>query len=221
MKTCIVAGGAGFIGSWLCKDLLKKGYRTICVDNFITGNKTNVSRINDKNFLFVNHDITKPLKINEKIDFIFHLASPASPVHYQEHPIETLMVNSVGTLNLLMLAKKNNAKFLYASSSEVYGDPKEHPQKETYWGNVNPNGPRSCYDEGKRFSEALICSTTGLDYRIIRIFNTYGPYMNKNDGRVFPNFINQAIKNDPITIYGKGNQTRSCCYVIDMVDGLE
>lgn len=219
-RTVLVAGGSGFIGSWLCKSLVSE-YRVICVDNNITGNNSNTAKIrNNKNFTLVSHDITQPLSIHEKIDYIFHMASPASPVHYQKHPVETLMANSVGTLRLLELAKTNKAKILYASSSEVYGDPKEHPQKETYWGNVNPNGPRACYDEGKRFSEALISSFSGVIWTIVRIFNTYGPFMNKNDGRVVPNFINQAIEGKPLTVYGEGKQTRSFCYVSDLVDGL-
>ncbi len=222
MKTCLIAGGSGFIGSWLCKDLLKKGNRVICLDNNITGSESNISEIiKDKNFTFINHDITKPIKLSCHIDFVFHLASPASPVHYQKYPIETLMSNSVGTFNMLNLAKDNNAKLLYASSSEIYGDPKEHPQKETYRGNVNPNGPRSCYDESKRFSEALITSFSGVRWTIVRIFNTYGPNMSKNDGRIAPNLINQAINQRPITIYGKGKQTRSFCYISDMIDGIE
>ena len=219
MKTCLVAGGAGFIGSWLCKDLIEKDYRVVCLDNMITGHRENID-IDSDNFSFIDHNITNSITFDEKIDFIFHLASPASPVHYQKHPVETLLANSVGTMNLLKLAEKNNASFLFASSSEAYGDPKEHPQKETYWGNVNPNGPRACYDEGKRFGEALV-SSFPVDWRIVRIFNTYGPFMNKNDGRVVPNFINQALENKPITVYGDGKQTRSFCYVSDMVEGLE
>ena len=219
MKTCLVAGGAGFIGSWLCKDLIEKDYRVVCLDNMITGHRENID-IDSDNFSFIDHNITNSITFDEKIDFIFHLASPASPVHYQKHPVETLLANSVGTMNLLKLAEKNNASFLFASSSEAYGDPKEHPQKETYWGNVNPNGPRACYDEGKRFGEALV-SSFPVDWRIVRIFNTYGPFMNKNDGRVVPNFINQALENKPITVYGDGKQTRSFCYVSDMIEGLQ
>lgn len=219
MKTCLVAGGAGFLGSWLCKDLLNKKYKVICVDNIITGNKRNMPKTDEK-FIFMEHDIIKPLDI-KNVDFIFHLASPASPVHYQKHPVETLLANSVGTLNLLKLAEKNNARFLFASSSEVYGDPKEHPQKETYWGNVNPNGPRSCYDEGKRFGEAIVSANKNTDTRIVRIFNTYGPYMNQDDGRVVPNFITQAINNKPLTVYGDGKQTRSFCYMSDTIEGIE
>src|SRR3989338_9406327 len=222
MKTCLVAGGSGFIGSWLCKDLLKKGYRVICADNNITGHKSNISNIlSNSNFSYIDQDVSQPMKISEHVDYVFHLASPASPVHYQKYPVETLLANSLGTLNLLNLAKENKSKLLYASSSEVYGDPKEHPQTETYWGNVNPNGPRACYDEGKRFSEALVSSFPGVAWTIVRIFNTYGPGMNKNDGRVVPNFVNQAISGKPLTVYGGGKQTRSFCYVYDMVEGLE
>src|SRR3989344_5895054 len=220
MTTCLVTGGAGFIGSWLCKDLVSKGYDVVCLDNLITGKKENISTLleNDK-FTFIKRDVSSTAE--EKTDYIFHLASPASPVHYQMHPVETMLANSSGTLNMLRLALSNNAKFLYTSSSEVYGDPLEHPQRETYWGNVNPNGPRSCYDESKRFAEALITSFGGVDYRIIRIFNTYGPYMNSKDGRAVPNFITQALDGRPITIYGDGRQTRSFCYVTDMINALE
>jgi nucleoside-diphosphate-sugar epimerase len=225
MQTCLVSGGAGFIGSWLCEDLLKVGYRVLCVDNFITGTKDNIAgMLKNKNFLFIEHDISKPLKINEPLNFIFHLASPASPIDYQKLPIETMLANSLGTYNMLNLAKEKHARFLLASTSEVYGDPEEHPQKEDYWGNVNPIGPRSCYDESKRFAEALAMSflrVHEIDARIARIFNTYGPRMRKNDGRVMPNFIMQALKGEPITVYGDGKQTRSFCYVSDMVDGME
>ncbi|MFH1420623.1 MAG: UDP-glucuronic acid decarboxylase family protein [Candidatus Aenigmatarchaeota archaeon] len=222
-ETIMVAGGAGFIGSWLCQGLLDKGYNVIAVDNFITGKPENIKHLKtSRNFKFINHDITKPLQL-KKLDFIFHLASPASPVDYQKRPIETMMANSNGTLNMLKLAKKNNAKFLFTSTSEVYGDPKEHPQRETYWGNVNPNGPRSCYDESKRFAEALIVSYStinNIDYKIARIFNTYGPRMRVDDGRVVPNFVMQALKNENVTVYGDGYQTRSFCSVRDTVDGL-
>jgi len=219
MKTCVVAGGAGFIGSWLCSDLLSKGFRVVCVDNLITGNEQNL--LAAENFTFVRQDVSDKFDISGDVDFVFHMASPASPIHYQKHPIETLKANSLGTMNLLDMCKRKNARFLYASSSEVYGEPREHPQRETYWGNVNSFGPRSCYDEGKRFSEALIRSYDGVDFRIARIFNTYGPRMNRDDGRVVPNFIHQALTGKPITIYGDGGQTRSFCYVSDNIEGLE
>lgn len=225
MKRSLVSGGAGFIGSWLCEELLNSGFSVLCVDNLCTGREKNISHLKDnKNFEFLMQDITKPIEnINSNIDLIFHLASPASPPDYQKLAIETLMVNSLGTLNLLKLAQKNKARFLLASTSEVYGDPLEHPQKESYWGNVNPNGERSMYDESKRFSEALTmsyCRKYDLDVRIVRIFNTYGPRMRKEDGRVVSNFINQALQNKSLTVYGHGNQTRSFCYVSDMVSGL-
>ena len=224
MKTCLVTGGSGFIGSWLCKLLLEMGYRVICLDNLITGNINNISNIiKNPRFSFIKRDIINNVKIDENLDFVFHLASPASPIHYQKYKIKTLLVNSIGTYNILKLASKKGAKVLYASSSEVYGEPKIHPQKEDYWGNVNPVGPRSCYDEGKRFSESLISAFNldGSDTTIVRKVNTYGPFMNKNDGRVIPNFINQAINNLPVTIYGNGNQTRSFCYITDTIDGLQ
>jgi len=230
MQTVLVAGGAGFIGSHLCTSLLQKNYKVICVDNFITSDKKNIEPLlNNQNFVFLERDVTKSLDLSEKIDYIFHLASPASPNKksprsYINFPLETLMANSQGTHELLDLAKKNNSKFLYASTSEVYGDPEISPQKESYFGNVNPNGVRSVYDEGKRFGEAITMAYLrkfDIDIRIIRIFNTYGPSMQKDDGRVISNFINQAMSNSPITIYGDGSQTRSCCFVSDMVDGLE
>ena len=229
MQTVLVAGGAGFIGSHLCDSLLQKNYKVICVDNLITSDKKNIEPfLNNQNFVFLEKDITKLLDLSEKIDYIFHLASPASPNKksprsYINHPIETLLVNSLGTYNLLELAKKVSSKFLYASTSEVYGDPSVSPQREDYFGNVNPNGIRSVYDEGKRFGEAITMAYLrkfGLDIKIIRIFNTYGPMMQIDDGRVVSNFINQAILNKPITIYGDGNQTRSFCYIDDMVQGL-
>lgn len=230
-KRILVAGGAGFIGSNLCKNLLDNNYKVICVDNFLTSDKSNIeSLLDNSNFKLIEHDVAKPLNDIEfgKIDFIFHLASPASPNKksprsYINFPLETLLANSAGTKNLLDLARKKEARFLYASSSEVYGDPLISPQKEDYFGNVNPNGIRSVYDEGKRFGEAITMAyfrEINLDARIVRIFNTYGPFMQKDDGRVVSNFINQAIKNIPLTIYGQGKQTRSFCYVDDMVSGL-
>lgn len=232
MQTVLIAGGAGFIGSHLTRSLLSKNYKVICLDNFLTSDKKNTEDfLENPNYKFIEYDITKPIEDPEitNINFIFHLASPASPNKnsprsYINFPIETLLVNSIGTKNLLDLAKEKNAKFLYASSSEVYGDPLMSPQKEEYFGNVNPNGVRSVYDEGKRFGEAITMAyfrKYNLDIRIIRIFNTYGPFMQIDDGRVVSNFINQAIKNEKITIYGKGKQTRSFCYIDDMINGLE
>ena len=229
MQTVLVAGGAGFIGFHLCKSLLAQNYKVICFDSLITGDKSNLKDfLDNQNFTFLEKDITKLTDRELAADFIFHLASPASPNKksprsYINHPIETLLANSLGTYNLLELAKKTSSKFLYASSSEVYGDPAVSPQNEDYFGNVNPNGARSVYDEGKRFGEAMTMAyfrKFNLDVRIIRIFNTYGPFMQEDDGRVVSNFINQAILNKPITIYGNGSQTRSFCYVDDMVEGL-
>jgi nucleoside-diphosphate-sugar epimerase len=223
-KTALVAGGAGFIGSHLCEALIGRGMRVICVDNLGTGKMENLKALKgNKNFTFIKADIRKKINIKGGIDYIFHLASYASPPYYQAKSIETLMTNSLGTFNLLELAVEKKARYLITSKSETYGDPKEHPQKETYWGNVNPVGIRSCYDEAKRFAEALTMEffrKHKLDARIIRIFNTYGPRLQKDDGRVISNFIWQAIHNDPITIYGDGSQTRSFCYVSDQVGGL-
>jgi nucleoside-diphosphate-sugar epimerase len=230
MQTVLVAGGAGFIGTHLCRSLLADDYRVICVDNLITSDKKNLSQFLDNpSFHFIEQDVVKPLRINEQIDFIFHLASPASPNKnsprsYINYPIETLLVNSQGTNLLLELAKQNGSKFLFASTSEVYGDPMVSPQREDYFGNVNPNGVRSVYDESKRFGEAITMAyfrKFNLDVRIIRIFNTYGPLMQKDDGRVVSNFINQAIHNQPLTIYGDGKHTRSFCFVSDMVGGIK
>jgi nucleoside-diphosphate-sugar epimerase len=230
MQTFIVTGGAGFIGSHLCAELLKSGDFVICIDNFITGSPENIQEFrSNPNFTFIEHDLTKPLPaIEGDIDGIFHFASPASPnkkspKSYIAFPIETLLVNSVGTYNLLELAREKNAKFVYASTSEVYGNPEISPQVETYFGNVNPNGIRSVYDEGKRFGEATIMAFVrkyDLDGRILRIFNTYGDKMQKDDGRVVSNFIVQALENSPITIFGDGTQTRSFCFVSDLVDGI-
>jgi len=220
----LVTGGAGFIGSWLCESLLEKGYQVVCVDSLITGEKGNIEGLmGNENFRFIQHDIAKPLEI-KGIEYVFHLASPASPVDYYKFPLETMLVNSLGTLNMLELARKQDAKFLLASTSEVYGDPEEHPQREDYWGNVNPVGKRSCYDESKRFAEALSMvyfRKYGVGVKIARIFNTYGPRMRKDDGRAVPNFITQALQGKDITVYGDGNQTRSFCYVSDMVEGIE
>jgi dTDP-glucose 4,6-dehydratase len=223
LMRALVTGGAGFLGSHLCDLLLSKGYEVICVDNLITGNAQNIAHINTSKFSYIVHDVTKPLFLDEKIDFLFHLASPASPIDYLELPIQTLKVGALGTHNMLGLAKEKNARFLLASTSEVYGDPLVNPQSEEYWGNVNPIGPRGVYDEAKRFAEALTMAyhrCHKLDTRIVRIFNTYGPRMRLNDGRVVPNFISQALRGEDITVYGDGLQTRSFCYVSDEVDGI-
>lgn len=220
----LVAGGAGFLGSHLCEFLLKKGHYVFCIDNLLTGKKQNITELlYNKNFKFKKIDIIKKFNISEKFDAIINFASVASPIHYNTYKLETLLVGSYGTYNLLEFAKKNNAKFLMASTSEVYGDPLETPQKETYWGHVNPIGARSMYDESKRFSEALIMNynrVTELDTKIVRIFNTYGPRMNINDGRAVPQFIYQALRNIPITVFGNGKQTRSFCYVSDLISGI-
>lgn len=225
MKNCLVTGGAGFIGSHLCDTLMALKYKVICVDNFQTGRQENINHLfKNSNFEFIKHDVIKPLKIKKrKIKFVYHLASPASPRSYQDLSLSTMLVNSLGTFNMLKLARQHQAKFLLASTSEVYGDPLEHPQKESYWGNVNPVGIRSCYDESKRFAEAITMvfyRQFKVDTRIVRIFNTYGPRVEPKDGRVISNFIVQALTNMPLTIYGKGQQTRSFCYVSDLVDGL-
>jgi len=224
MKKVLVTGGAGFLGSHLCDSLVKDN-KVICVDNLFTGNKDNIKHLEDNpNFKFIQHDIIEPLFLdNEKIDQIYNLACPASPVHYQFNAIRTIKANILGTINILGLAKKHKARVLQASTSEVYGDPLEHPQKETYWGNVNCNGIRSCYDEGKRCAETLFFDyhrQNNVDIKIIRIFNTYGPRMARNDGRVISNFITQALENKDITVYGKGNHTRSFCYISDLIEGI-
>lgn len=224
IKTYLVTGGAGFLGSHLCSFLLEKGHMVISVDNLITGTSTNVAHIiNHPYFIYIQHDITQPLNLNQEIDFVLHFASPASPIDYQKIPIETLHAGSFGTENALKLAKEKNAVFLLASTSEVYGDPLVHPQPESYFGNVNSVGPRSCYDEGKRYAEALTMAYNrvyGLDTKIVRIFNTYGPRMRKNDGRVIPAFISMALENKPLPIFGDGLQTRSFCYVDDLIQGI-
>lgn len=222
MKRAIVTGGAGFIGSHLCKKLLEMGLAVTCVDNFFTGRMKNILPLkSNKNFRVVKHDVIEPLK--EKGEWIFNLACPASPVHYQADPVWTIKTGMLGALNLLELARKNHARILQASTSEVYGDPDVHPQTEKYWGNVNPIGIRSCYDEGKRIAETLFMDYNRkykTDIKIIRIFNTFGPNMLENDGRVVSNFIVQALRNEDITVYGEGQQTRSFCYVSDLVDGI-
>ncbi len=227
-QTCLVTGGAGFIGSHLCEELLNRKYKVICVDNLLTGSKNNISHLlENPNFQFIEHDIIYPLPPTtynlQHTTHIYHLASPASPPKYQKYSRETLLTNSLGTYNTLKLALSLNARFLLASTSEVYGDPKIHPQSEEYWGNVNPVGLRSCYDESKRFAEALTMDFIKKDHlnaRIIRIFNTYGPKMDKDDGRVVTNFINQALKEKPLTVYGDGSQTRALCFIKDMVAGI-
>ncbi len=224
MQTILITGGAGFIGSHLCEFLLGKGYKVIAMDNLITGDMSNIGHLrSNKNFSYIHHDVSKHIVVNEDLDYVLHFASPASPIDYQKIPIQTLKVGSLGTHNTLGLALAKKATYLLASTSEVYGDPLVNPQPETYWGNVNPVGLRGCYDESKRFAEALTMAyhrIHKLDTKIVRIFNTYGPKIRKDDGRVVPNFINQALKNKPITVNGDGKQTRSFCYVSDLVDGI-
>jgi len=223
-KRVLITGAAGFLGSHLCDLLLAKGHKVIALDNFITGNPKNIEHLEkNKNFLFKKLDVTEYIHIEGKVDFVFHFASPASPVDYLELPIQTLKVGSLGTLRALGVAKKKKARFLLASTSEVYGDPLVHPQPEDYWGNVNPIGPRGVYDEAKRFAEAVTMAyhrTHGVDTKIVRIFNTYGERMRLNDGRVVPNFISQALQGKPMTVYGDGEQTRSFCYVSDLINGI-
>ena len=223
-KTVVVTGGAGFLGSHLCDRFIGEGMRVLCVDNVITGNTRNIDHLmKDSNFRFIRHDISKEFRLNDPVDYILHFASPASPVDYLNFPIPTLKVGSLGSHNALGLAKLKKARFLLASTSEVYGDPEVHPQKESYWGHVNPIGPRGVYDEAKRFAEAITMAYHRyhkLDTRIVRIFNTYGPRMRINDGRVVPNFIHQAMHNEPLTVYGRGTQTRSFCYHSDLVEGI-
>ena len=224
METAVVTGGAGFLGSHLCDKLLKEGLRVVCIDNLITGNINNIAHLAGKeNFNFIKHDVTNYIFIPGKANFILHFASPASPVDYLQLPIQTLKVGSLGTHKALGLAKEKKARFLLASTSEVYGDPDVHPQPEEYWGNVKPIGPRGVYDEAKRFSEALTMAYQryhNVETRIARIFNTFGTRMRAKDGRAIPNFIMQALRNEPITVYGDGSQTRSFCYITDQVDGL-
>jgi len=225
MKNVVVTGGAGFLGSHLCDYLINRGEKVICIDNLFTGSKENISHlIDNSNFKFINHDIIDPLYLEDvMIDQIYNLACPASPIHYQINPVRTIKANTIGVINVLGLAKKHKARILQASTSEIYGDPLIHPQVESYRGNVNTIGPRACYDEGKRVSETLFFDyyrQHKLEIRVVRIFNTYGPRMAHEDGRVVSNFILQALKNEPITIYGDGTQTRSFCYVSDLIDGI-
>jgi dTDP-glucose 4,6-dehydratase len=223
MATAVVTGGAGFLGSHLCDLLVDKGLRVICVDNLETGSLQNVEHLRGDAFTFVNHDITQHLDVEGPVEYVFHLASPASPIDYLRLPLQTLKVGSYGTHNALGLAKFKRARFLLASTSEVYGDPAIHPQPETYWGNVNPIGPRGVYDEAKRYAEALTMAyhrQQGVDTCIVRIFNTYGTRMRPNDGRAIPTFMRQAHANEPLTVFGDGSQTRSFCYVDDLVRGL-
>jgi dTDP-glucose 4,6-dehydratase len=219
----VVTGGAGFLGSHLCDYLVGEGLRVVCVDNLETGSLQNVEHLGGESFSFVNHDMTSHLDVDEPVDFVFHLASPASPIDYLRLPLQTLKVGSYGTHNALGLAKWKRARFLLASTSEVYGDPAVHPQPETYWGNVNPIGPRGVYDEAKRYAEALAMAyhrQQGVDTCIVRIFNTYGTRMRPHDGRAIPTFVRQALANEPLTVFGDGSQTRSFCYVDDLVRGL-
>jgi len=219
----IVTGGAGFLGSHLCDRLLAEGHRVVCVDNLDTGTLENIEHIRDPRFSFCQHDMIEHLEISERVDYVFHLASPASPIDYLRLPLHTLKVGSYGTHNALGLAKRHRARFLLASTSEVYGDPKVHPQPEQYWGHVNPIGPRGVYDEAKRYAEALTMAyhrQQGVDTHIVRIFNTYGPRMRPHDGRAIPTFIRQALADKPITVFGEGAQTRSFCYVSDLIEGF-
>jgi dTDP-glucose 4,6-dehydratase len=223
MPTAVVTGGAGFLGSHLCDFLVAGGHRVICVDNLETGSLQNVEHLRSERFVFLNHDITQHLEVSEPVDVVYHLASPASPIDYLRLPLATLKVGSYGTHNALGLAKWKRARFLLASTSEVYGDPLIHPQPETYWGNVNPIGPRGVYDEAKRYAEALTMAyhrQQGVDTCIVRIFNTYGPRMRPHDGRAIPTFVRQALANEPLTVFGDGSQTRSFCYADDLVRGL-
>lgn len=220
----LLTGGAGFIGSHLCDFLIREGHSIICMDNLVTGKKENIQHLlANPNFEFIEHDVTKHIEVKDKIDYVMHFASLASPIDYLKYPIKTLKVGSLGTHNALGVAKKHMAKFMLASTSEVYGDPLVNPQPETYWGNVNPIGPRGVYDESKRFAEAITLAyhrSHNIDTKIARIFNTYGSSMREHDGRAIPNFIDQALKGKPITVYGDGSQTRSFCHITDLIDGI-
>jgi dTDP-glucose 4,6-dehydratase len=223
MSTCVVTGGAGFLGSHLCELLLERGHRVICIDNLATGSLQNIEHLRADEFTFADHDITEFVEIDESVDFVYHLASPASPIDYLRLPLQTLKVGSYGTHNMLGVAKFKRARFLLASTSEVYGDPEIHPQPEDYWGNVNPIGPRGVYDEAKRYAEALTMAyhrAQGVNTCISRTFNSYGPRMRPHDGRAIPTFLRQALQDKPLTVFGDGSQTRSFCYVDDQVRGL-
>ena len=224
-KTCVVTGGGGFLGSYLCERFLKRKHRVIAIDNFLTGNEKNIASLKkNKAFELIRHDVSKPIRVPGRVDYVLHFASPASPLDYLQFPIQTLKVGALGTHNALGLAKDKKAVFFLASTSEVYGDPLVHPQAEEYWGNVNPVGPRGVYDEAKRFAEALTMAyhrTHKMDTKIIRIFNTYGPRMRLHDGRAIPAFLSQALTGKSLTVFGDGRQTRSLCYISDLVDGIE
>ena len=224
MSRTVITGGAGFVGSHLCERFLAEGHDVVCVDNLLTGHRRNIAHLlGNPHFQFVEHNVSETIAIDGPVDNVLHFASPASPADYLAHPIATLKVGSLGTHNALGLAKAKDARFLLASTSEVYGDPDVHPQREDYWGNVNPIGPRGCYDEAKRFAEAITMAYFryhGVKTRIVRIFNTYGPRMRLNDGRVLPAFMGQVLRGEPMSVYGKGDQTRSFCYVTDLVDGI-
>jgi len=223
VPTAVVTGGAGFLGSHLCDHLVARGFRVVCVDNLDTGSLQNVEHLRGENFVFLNHDVTVHLEVEDEVDFVYHLAALASPIDYMRMPLHSLKVGSYGTHNALGLAKFKRARFLLASTSEVYGDPQVHPQPETYWGNVNPIGPRGVYDEAKRYAEAMTMAyhgQQGVDTAIARIFNTYGPRMRPNDGRAVPTFVRQALEGKPLTVFGDGSQTRSFCYVDDLIRGL-
>lgn len=223
MSNCVVTGGAGFVGSHLCDLLLEKGHTVTCIDNLDTGSLENISHIRSKDFRFINFDITEEVRVDGEVDFIYHLASPASPIDYARLPLQTLKVGAQGTWHMLGMAKFKRARFLLASTSEVYGDPQVHPQLESYWGHVNPIGPRGVYDEAKRYAEALTMAyhrQQGVDTSIVRIFNTYGPRMRARDGRAIPTFLRQAVQDQPLTVFGDGSQTRSFCFVDDLVRGL-
>jgi dTDP-glucose 4,6-dehydratase len=223
MPRTLITGGAGFIGSHLCEHFLSLGHEVICMDNLLTGDSSNIAHIRNQNFLFIKHDVTNYIYVEGKLDYLLHFASPASPIDYEKLPIQTLKVGSLGTHKALGLAKEKKATFLLASTSEVYGDPMVHPQSEEYWGNVNPIGPRGVYDEAKRFAEAMTMAyhrVHGVDTRIIRIFNTYGPRMRLEDGRAIPSFITQALSGEDISVFGDGSQTRSFCFISDLVEGI-